>query len=33
MIDWKYNNALITERFAEENSKSVSRFKKEVERD
>ena len=30
--DWKYNNTLITERFAEENSKSVSRFKKEVER-
>lgn len=32
MADWKDNNTLISERFAEENSGSVSRFEKEVER-
>lgn len=32
MIDWKYNNTLISEGLTEENSKSVSRFEKEVER-
>lgn len=32
MADWKDNNTLISERFAEENSRSVSRFEKEVER-
>ena len=32
MIDWKDNNTLTSGRFAKENSKSVTRLKKEGER-